>query len=79
MKSQALPQPPQALDRDHLVHVIQGEFHVSADPAAVLTTVLGSCVAACIFDARAGVGGMNHFLLPGDAERTGGDDLRYGA
>ena len=35
----------------------------------VLTTVLGSCVAACMRDPRAGVGGMNHFLLPGEDGR----------
>ena len=44
----------------------------------MLTTVLGSCVAACLWDASAGVGGMNHFLLPHGrvGERT--DILRYG-
>ena len=34
-----------------------------------ITTVLGSCVSACIRDRVAGVGGMNHFMLPDD---TGG-------
>ena len=48
------------------VNVIQGDFHVSEDENVVLTTVLGSCVAACLFDPVSGVGGMNHFLLPGD-------------
>ena len=47
------------------VHVVQGEFHVSGDPAVVLSTILGSCVAACLHDPAAGIGGMNHFLLPG--------------
>jgi chemotaxis protein CheD len=42
------------------------------DPNAVLTTILGSCVAACLRDPVAGVGGMNHFLLPGNA--TDADD-----
>jgi chemotaxis protein CheD len=49
------------------VHVIQGEFKVSDDPNVVLSTILGSCVAACMRDPVAGVGGMNHFLLPGQA------------
>jgi chemotaxis protein CheD len=57
------------------VHVIQGQFHVSDDPDLVLTTILGSCVAACVRDPVAGVGGMNHFLLPGE---SGGEGLRYG-
>lgn len=47
------------------IHVVQGEQHVTDDPDAVLTTILGSCVAACMRDPVAGVGGMNHFLLPG--------------
>lgn len=48
------------------IHIIQGEYRVVDDPNTVLATVLGSCVAACLRDAEAGVGGMNHFLLPGD-------------
>jgi chemotaxis protein CheD len=62
------------------LHVIQGEYKVVNDPNVVLTTVLGSCVAACLRDPVAGVGGMNHFLLPGSAEAmaSGGDATRYG-
>jgi chemotaxis protein CheD len=62
------------------LHVIQGEWKVSNDPSVVLSTVLGSCVAACLRDPVAGVGGMNHFLLPGSAESMaqGGDMSRYG-
>ncbi len=55
---------------DVKVHIVQGEQAVSEDPAVVLSTLLGSCVAACIRDPVAGVGGMNHFLLPGDGMRT---------
>ncbi len=47
-------------------HVIQGEHKIAADPDVVLTAILGSCVAACLRDPVAGIGGMNHFLLPGD-------------
>ncbi len=59
------------------INIVQGEFRVSADPNVVLTTLLGSCVAACIRDPETGIGGMNHFLLPGgagsarDSERMG--------
>ncbi len=61
------------------VHVAQGEYRVLTDPEAVLTTVLGSCVAACLRDPVAAVGGMNHFLLPGASATTGkGDMERYG-
>jgi len=62
------------------MHVIQGEWKVSNDPSVVLSTVLGSCVAACLRDPVTGVGGINHFLLPGsvDAIAQGGDVSRYG-
>jgi chemotaxis protein CheD len=48
------------------INIVQGEYHVSGDPALSITTLLGSCVAACLHDPGAQVGGMNHFLLPGD-------------
>jgi len=62
------------------VHIIQGEYKVVSDPNVVLSTILGSCVAACLRDPVAGVGGMNHFLLPGSATpgSGGGDATRYG-
>jgi chemotaxis protein CheD len=65
---------------EHRVNIIQGEWKVLADPDAVISTILDSCVAACIRDPVAGVGGMNHFLLPGDATVPigGGDATRYG-
>ena len=59
--------------------IVQGEYQVSDDPRVVLTTLLGSCVAACMRDPGARVGGMNHFLLPGDAEESRSRDAqRYG-
>lgn len=56
------------------MHVIQGEHVVSDRPDLVLTTVLGSCVAACLHDPVRRVGGMNHFLLP---DMPGARDIRY--
>ena len=50
------------------VHIVQGEQRVSRDPDERVATLLGSCVAACLHDPVAGIGGMNHFLLPGDDE-----------
>lgn len=61
------------------VHVLQGDQETAADPSVVLTTVLGSCVSACIHDPVAGVGGMNHFLLGDPGPDTDADDERYGA
>lgn len=46
------------------ITVMQGQSRVSAAPDTVLSTVLGSCVATCLFDPKARLGGMNHFLLP---------------
>ena len=40
-----------------------GQMHADRAPA-VVSTILGSCVSVCLFDPVAGVGGMNHFLLP---------------
>lgn len=60
------------------VQVIQGEFRVSADPHEVLSTVLGSCVAACIWDETSGIGGMNHFLLAHSQGTSDPKDNRYG-
>lgn len=57
-----MPQPPR-------VQLIQGEYYVSGDPGVVVSTLLGSCVAACLHDPMARVGGINHFLLPGDMGR----------
>jgi chemotaxis protein CheD len=56
------------------IHVIQGEHHVDDQPDVMMTTVLGSCVAACVYDPVRGIGGMNHFLLP-DGEARG--DIRH--
>ena len=64
------------------INIVQGEQHVDSDPDIVLTTLLGSCVAACLWDPEAGIGGMNHFLLPGvetEARDTSlGASKRYG-
>ena len=63
------------------VKLLPGEYYVtSAD--MLLPTVLGSCVSACVRDSTAGVGGMNHFMLPEDADPTARDAaaaMRYGA
>lgn len=46
------------------MHILGGQYAVSADPDTVLMTVLGSCVSACIYDPVIAIGGMNHFILP---------------
>ncbi|MDD3854319.1 chemotaxis protein CheD [Sulfurimonas sp.] len=43
------------------IHV--GQIHVDVAPASI-STILGSCVAVCLYDRKSGIGGMNHYLLP---------------
>ncbi|MDR3449170.1 MAG: chemoreceptor glutamine deamidase CheD [Alphaproteobacteria bacterium] len=68
--------------REHVsvVKIFSGDWHVSAKGGEMLATILGSCVSACIRDPVAGVGGMNHFLLPGDdaGDARVSDSARYG-
>jgi chemotaxis protein CheD len=45
------------------VKVLPGEYFVSNEDLVIMT-VLGSCIAACMWDGPAKVGGMNHFMLP---------------
>ncbi len=76
---------------DHLneytvVKIFSGDCYTTRNRGEMLVTILGSCVAACIRDPVAGVGGMNHFLLPG-TQQAGSDpkaavldsSARYGA
>jgi len=62
--------------------VFLGQHQISNHPDDVLVTTLGSCVAACIRDPIAAIGGMNHFLLPEvPSGQRGAADLatRYGS
>ena len=43
------------------IHI--GQLHVDQGSVAI-STVLGSCVAVCLYDKKQGIGGMNHYLLP---------------
>jgi chemotaxis protein methyltransferase CheR len=53
-----------------------GEMH-SSDRPVEIKTLLGSCVAACLYDPVTRIGGMNHFLLP-DSTDAGPDSARFG-
>ena len=61
-----------------VVKVFSGDCYVTDQPNEMMVTVLGSCIAACIRDPIAHVGGMNHFLLP-DSVNAGDAPMRYGA
>lgn len=66
-----------------LIRVMPGECRVGSGNQ-VFSTLLGSCIAACLREPEHGVGGMNHFLLPsGDASGNAAvgaaeQPLRYG-
>lgn len=49
-----------------MVKILPGEYYVSRSDEAI-STVLGSCISACVRDPVRGLGGMNHFMLPEDA------------
>ena len=52
-----------------------GELHAAAKPT-IIYTLLGSCVAVCMYDEKKHIGGMNHIFLPGN-DSTGAS-TRYG-
>ena len=60
--------------RREAVKVLPGEYFVCDEDLPVMT-VLGSCIAACLWDRSARIGGMNHFMLPDGGSGSG----RYGA
>jgi chemotaxis protein CheD len=92
------PRPPVAPGFDHVqrnwdpslkawsAKILPGEYFVTAHDEAI-TTILGSCISACIRDATLAVGGMNHFMLPEDTssgtsswlDPTAGMSTRYGS
>src|SRR5208282_6610884 len=53
-----------------------GQMYASREPV-VITTILGSCAALCLWDRRKKIGGMNHYLLP-EGTDEGPNRLRYG-
>lgn len=53
-----------------IVTIYSGNYYVTNDPEVVIYTLLGSCVAVCLFDSQSGVGGMNHFMLPQPKNKT---------
>jgi chemotaxis protein CheD len=54
-----------------VVRILAGEYYATHCDE-MITTVLGSCVSACIRDKVVGIGGMNHFMLPAETRPGGG-------
>ncbi|RDE08078.1 hypothetical protein [Pelagibacterium lacus] len=76
------PVRPESLSRGIVTTVHQGDCLVSGVSETTFSTVLGSCVSACVRDGVARVGGMNHFLLgtqSGSSRDRFGESARYGA
>jgi chemotaxis protein CheD len=65
-----------AFDRGVVTTIHQGDCLVGGEEDLTFSTILGSCVSACVRDTAARIGGMNHFLL---AEPSGNAKDRYGA
>lgn len=63
--------------KSEAVKILPGEYFVFNEDLLIMTT-LGSCIAVCLWDRQAKVGGMNHFMLP-DNGGTGADSGRYGS
>ncbi|MDB5956151.1 chemoreceptor glutamine deamidase CheD [Ramlibacter sp.] len=64
--------PLQYFDREfqvEAVKILPGQYHAGRQGA--ITTVLGSCVSTCLWDPAERIGGMNHFMLPGDGASPG--------
>ncbi|MDH5545802.1 MAG: chemoreceptor glutamine deamidase CheD [Gammaproteobacteria bacterium] len=62
--------------------IMPGQYYVTISDE-IITTVLGSCISACIRDRKLGVGGMNHFMLPASGDDSAAlgkstDAARYG-
>lgn len=79
MSSAALPAD---FSRGTVTNVHQGDCLVSGEVGVTFSTVLGSCISACVRDKAAGIGGMNHFLLAtqsGSSKDRFGESARYGA
>ncbi len=74
--------PTQYFDRQFNIEaakIMPGEYFVTRRDMLIVT-VLGSCVAACIRDRSSGIGGMNHFMLPENADTADptSNSARYG-
>ncbi len=54
------------------IYVHPGEVQVRHE-AALFVTILGSCVAVCLWNSRSRAAGINHFLLPYRTRPASGD------
>lgn len=78
MSEPLLPDLPPATSALPMRYLLPGQLFVGREPTRCIT-ILGSCVAVCLYDPGRATGGLNHFLLP-DSPREAGqvDPLRWG-
>lgn len=71
------PAPVSEASSQTAVYLHPGQMHAATAPCAI-RTLLGSCVAVCLWDPEAHVGGAVHYLLP-RGRHSNGETGRYGA
>ena len=65
-------------NKSYVAKILPGEYYVTRHDE-ILITVVGSCVSACIRDSHAGIGGMNHFMLPSHHASSQWENTRVNA
>lgn len=60
-----------------IAKILPGQFYITRHQE-VIATILGSCISVCIRDPQVGIGGMNHFLLPGGSATQVHDEIVRG-
>lgn len=76
-------EPVRYFDREFQVEsvkILPGQYYAAGGEGSI-STVLGSCVSTCLWDPALRIGGMNHFMLPGDlraAASPWGVSARFG-
>ena len=65
-RTDAKPEPSLDANGRRKVYLHAGQLYASDRPAEIIT-ILGSCVSVCLYDPACAVGGLNHFMLPGDS------------
>jgi chemotaxis protein CheD len=76
LQNSAAPEKP-----TRRIHIHMGEHYISSEPGLEIVTILGSCIGVCIRDPLLGLGGMNHFMMPGGAgphATPGYEEMQYG-
>ncbi|HKO00123.1 MAG TPA: chemotaxis protein CheD [Thermoanaerobaculia bacterium] len=76
MMLQSIDQIAAAGEKPKGAYLYPGQLIVTNEPSLV-TTILGSCIAICLWDAQSWIAGINHYLLPRNPLR-GQADARYG-